>query len=167
MDAAREAVGILIAAGANLGDREANIRDGLRALESEGDVRVVRVSSLHESAAVGGPANQPNYLNAVAEVETPLAARELLDRMLDVERRFGRIRGGGAADRNGPRTLDLDLLIYHDAVIDEPRLTLPHPRMWQREFVLRPLAELCDVDALRRRFGILTALTSAGRAARC
>jgi 2-amino-4-hydroxy-6-hydroxymethyldihydropteridine diphosphokinase len=167
MHAARDPAGIFIAAGANLGDRAANIRGGLHALESDGVVQVLRVSTLHETAAVGGPANQPNYLNAVAQVETRLGARELLKRMLEIEQRFGRIRAAGATERNGPRTLDLDLLIYRDIVADEPGLTLPHPRMWQRAFVLRPLAEICDIDVLRRHFGIVTASSSVGRAAPC
>ena len=79
------------------------------------------------------------YLNGAAELETTLTARELLDRLLAVEQRFGRVRVPG---EHGPRTLDLDLLLYGDEVIDEPGLTVPHPRLHERRFVLEPLAEL-------------------------
>jgi 2-amino-4-hydroxy-6-hydroxymethyldihydropteridine diphosphokinase len=86
------------------------------------------------------------FLNAVAEIETTLPAHDLMSTLLEVERLHGRVRG----ERNGPRTLDLDLLLYDRARISEPALELPHPRMWEREFVMRPLAELCDVVELRR-----------------
>jgi 2-amino-4-hydroxy-6-hydroxymethyldihydropteridine diphosphokinase len=82
---------------------------------------------------------QPRFLNGVAALETSLGARELLDRLLAVEQRFGRVRFPG---EHGPRTLDLDLLLYGDETIDEPGLALPHPRMHERRFVLEPLAEL-------------------------
>ncbi len=83
--------------------------------------------------------DQPLYLNGAAELETTLTARELLDRLLAVEQRFGRVRVPG---EHGPRTLDLDLLLYGDEAIDEPGLTVPHPRLHERRFVLEPLAEL-------------------------
>src|SRR5262245_32049074 len=159
------AAGVFIAIGSNLGDRGANIRDGLRALERGGGIAVLRVSSFHETDAVGGTANQPRYLNAAAELTTDLGPRELLGRMLEVEREFGRKRTEG--ERNGPRTLDLDLLVYDATVLDEPGLTLPHPRMWEREFVLCPLAEICDVAALRRRFRTSIDSAQARSAAGC
>lgn len=130
--------GIFIGLGSNLGDRAATIRAALDALSADGDVRVVRCSSLYETAPVGGPPGQPMYLNAAAELETRLAPRALLDRMLAVEARFGRRR----EVRHGPRTLDLDLLLYAELAVDEPGLTIPHPRMWEREFVLAPLREI-------------------------
>lgn len=133
--------GVYIALGSNLGDREANLRGGLAALAERGDIRIVRVSSFHETEPVGGPSGQPLYLNAAAELETELPPWDLLQRMLGVEARYGRVR----SERNGPRTLDLDLLLYGDLRIDEPELTVPHPRMWQRDFVLRPLGEICDI----------------------
>jgi 2-amino-4-hydroxy-6-hydroxymethyldihydropteridine diphosphokinase len=118
--------------GSNLGDREALIR---RAAEAIG---AVRLSTIRETEP-WGLADQPSYLNAVAELETALSARELLDRLLDVERELGRERVGPPW---GPRTIDLDLLLHGDAVVDEPGLTVPHPRLHERLFVLEPLAEL-------------------------
>lgn len=138
-----------IAVGSNLGDRHRIIAAALADLHAPPDVSLVRRSSLHETAPVGGPPGQRWYLNGVVEVLTTLGPRRLLDRLLDIETRHGRVRTQPGA----PRTLDLDLLLYGDAALDEPGLILPHPRMWQREFVLGPLAELCDVAALRARHG--------------
>jgi 2-amino-4-hydroxy-6-hydroxymethyldihydropteridine diphosphokinase len=118
--------------GSNLGDREALIR---RAAELIG---ASRLSSLYETEP-WGYVDQPSFLNAAAEVETRLAPRSLLDYLLDVERRLGRERVG---HRWGPRTIDLDLLLYGEEVVDEPGLQVPHPRLLEREFALRPLAEL-------------------------
>lgn len=124
--------------GANLGDRERTLRAAVDALAAEDEVEVVSVSVLRETEPVG-VGRQPLYLNGAAELETTLTARRLLDRLLAVEQRFGRIRVPG---EQGPRTLDLDLLLYGDEVIDEPGLTVPHPRLHERRFVLEPLAEL-------------------------
>ncbi len=122
--------------GANLGDREATIR---RALELLGKrVRVVAVSTLRETEP-WGYADQPPFLNAAAAVETELGGRGLLDVLLEVERALGRTREG---PRYGPRTIDLDLLLHGDERIDEPGLTVPHPRLRERAFALEPLAEL-------------------------
>jgi 2-amino-4-hydroxy-6-hydroxymethyldihydropteridine diphosphokinase len=118
--------------GANLGDREAAI---LRAAEL---LPAARLSRIRETAP-WGYADQPPYLNAVAEVETDLGPRAFLDRLLGIERDLGRLRLG---PRWGPRTIDLDLLLHGDAVVDEPGLTVPHPRLHERLFVLEPLAEL-------------------------
>ncbi|HEY8107338.1 MAG TPA: 2-amino-4-hydroxy-6-hydroxymethyldihydropteridine diphosphokinase [Gaiellaceae bacterium] len=124
--------------GANLGDRERTLRAAVDALAAEAGIEVVAVSTLRETEPVG-VGEQPRFLNGAAELETSLGARELLDRLLAVEQRFGRIRTPG---EHGPRTLDLDLLLYGDEVIDEPRLTIPHRRLHERRFVLEPLAEL-------------------------
>jgi 2-amino-4-hydroxy-6-hydroxymethyldihydropteridine diphosphokinase len=122
--------------GANLGDREATIR---RALELLGErVRVVAVSTLRETEP-WGVADQPRFLNGAAAVETDLGPRALLETLLELERALGRTREG---PRWGPRTIDLDLLLYGDEEIDEPGLAVPHPRLHEREFVLEPLAEL-------------------------
>jgi 2-amino-4-hydroxy-6-hydroxymethyldihydropteridine diphosphokinase len=118
--------------GANLGDREGTIRAAVADLPG-----VVAVSTLRETDPVGITA-QPRFLNGVAALETELAPRELLDALLAVERRLGRERG----KRWGPRTIDLDLLLYGDEVIDEDGLTIPHPRLHERRFVLEPLADL-------------------------
>ncbi|MBI5864266.1 MAG: 2-amino-4-hydroxy-6-hydroxymethyldihydropteridine diphosphokinase [Planctomycetes bacterium] len=139
--------GIFISLGANLGDRAANIVAGLAALQQRGDIRVLACSSLHTTEPIGGPAGQPQFLNAAAELDTSLPPRRLLERMLAVETQMGRVR----SQRNGPRTLDLDLLIYRDVVLSEPGLILPHPRLWEREFVLKPLAEILDIEAHRPR----------------
>ncbi len=127
-----------IGLGANLGDREATIRAALAALDEEDGIEVVAVSQLRETEPVGvGP--QPLFLNGAAELETTLGARALLDVLLATEQRFGRTRTPG---EHGPRTLDLDLLLYGDESIDEPGLTVPHPRLHERQFVLEPLADL-------------------------
>jgi 2-amino-4-hydroxy-6-hydroxymethyldihydropteridine diphosphokinase len=136
--------GIYIALGSNLGDRESHIRTALAELEEQGDIRVLRRSSLRETDPVGGPLGQPRYLNAAAELETQLAPRTLLERMQTIESRHGRVR----AVPNAARTLDLDLLIYRNERINEPDLTVPHPRMWQRDFVMLPLGEICPLGTL-------------------
>ena len=127
-----------IGLGANLGDREATIRAALAALNEEDRIEVVAVSTLRETEpVVVGP--QPRYLNGVAELNTSLRPLALLDCLLATEQRFGRIRVPG---EHGPRTLDLDLLLYGEEQIDEPGLSVPHPRLHERAFVLEPLAEL-------------------------
>jgi 2-amino-4-hydroxy-6-hydroxymethyldihydropteridine diphosphokinase len=129
---------IYIGLGSNLGDREATIRSALALLESGGDVKVEAVSSLRETDPVGYE-EQPKFLNGVAAISTHLAPRELLERLQDVERQLGRDRSG---PRFGPRTIDLDLLLYGELTLDEPDLVIPHPRIPERRFVLEPLAEL-------------------------
>ena len=118
--------------GSNLGDREATIRAAVAALPG-----VVAVSTLRETDPVG-KTDQPRFLNGVAAVETELSARALLDVLLSVERGLGRER----RERWGPRTIDLDLLLYGDDTVDEPGLTIPHPSLHERRFALEPLAEL-------------------------
>jgi len=124
--------------GANLGDRERTLREALDTLAGEDGIEVLGVSTLRETEPVG-VGEQPLFLNGAAALETTLTARELLDRLLAVEQRFGRVR---IPDEHGPRTLDLDLLLYGDDAIEEPGLTVPHPRLHERRFVLEPLAEL-------------------------
>jgi 2-amino-4-hydroxy-6-hydroxymethyldihydropteridine diphosphokinase len=125
--------------GSNLGDREQTLLGALDALGSDEGVEVVAVSTLIETDPVGF-VDQPRFLNGVAAVETALGPHDLLALLLDVERRFGRRRE--AVPAQGPRTLDLDLLLYGDAELDEPGLQVPHPRLHERAFVLEPLAEL-------------------------
>ena len=122
--------------GANLGEREAALRQALAALGQCPGTRVLRVSPLYGSAPVD--AGGPDYLNAVAEVATTLAPEALLQALQAIEQSAGRER----PYRNAPRTLDLDILWFGDQVIDTPELTVPHPRMAERAFVLRPLADL-------------------------
>ena len=135
-----------VALGANLGDPAATIRAAFAALANLPESRIKHTSSLYRTAPVGIEA-QPDFVNAVAELETTLAPESLLDALLEVEQRFGRIR----AEKNGPRTLDLDILFYNDLQLDLPRLTLPHPRLHLRAFVLQPLAEIAPLMALPGR----------------
>jgi 2-amino-4-hydroxy-6-hydroxymethyldihydropteridine diphosphokinase len=125
--------------GSNLGDREAALRGAVAALAAAPAVEVVAVSTFADTEPVGF-LDQPRFLNGVAALETTLGPRELLDLLLAIEAGFGRDRG--AVPAQGPRTLDLDLLLYGDEEIEEPGLRVPHPRLAERAFALRPLAEL-------------------------
>jgi 2-amino-4-hydroxy-6-hydroxymethyldihydropteridine diphosphokinase len=124
--------------GANLGDRRATIEEALRRLGADPDIEVTATSTLRETDPVGYT-EQPRFLNGAARLETTLAPRDLLDRLLAVERALGRERTG---PRFGPRTIDLDLLLYGGETVDEPGLTVPHPRLPERRFALEPLLEL-------------------------
>lgn len=126
-----------VALGANLGDPATTLRAAFGALANLPESRVVRCSSLYRTAPIGN-IQQPEFINAVAKLETTLAPESLLDALLEIETRFGRLR----AEKNGPRTLDLDLLLYNNQEMDLPRLSLPHPRLHLRAFVLYPLAEI-------------------------
>ena len=125
-----------IALGANLGDCRATLEGALAALEASPGVRLLARSHWYRSAPVGPP--QPDYLNGCALLAVALEPEALLERLLATERRFGRVRG----ERWGPRSLDLDLLLMGDRRLSTPRLTLPHPRLRERAFVLVPLAEI-------------------------
>ena len=131
---------VYLGLGSNVGDREATL---VRALEMIGEiehVRVVRVSNTIETDPVGGPSGQGPYLNAAAKIETDLAPEDLLAALQEVEAALGRDRGN--QQRWGPRTCDLDILLVGETVLDTPDLTIPHPRMHERLFVLRPLAQI-------------------------
>jgi 2-amino-4-hydroxy-6-hydroxymethyldihydropteridine diphosphokinase len=127
-----------VALGANIGDRAGTIAKAVDLLRETPSMKLIAVSSLMENPAVGGPADSPAFLNGAAAIDTTLAAREVLEALLSIERRLGRER----RQRWAPRMIDLDLLLYGDQVIDEPELTVPHPRIAERMFVLRPLAEI-------------------------
>jgi len=127
-----------LALGSNLGNRLAFLRGGRDALTNRFDIVVVRASGVYETEAVGGPADNPPFLNAVLKIETSLNPRELLAACLAVEDEFGRTRPMDSS----PRTLDIDLLFYGDQASIEPDLQLPHPRLQDRAFVLAPLQEL-------------------------
>lgn len=131
------AVEAFLGLGSNLGDRAGALRSALRSLEMQPGLWITLVSSLYESAPVGIVA-QPDFFNLVARIATTLDPHLLLTRCLEVESRLGRVR----RERWGPRVIDIDLLIHRDVACDEPALTLPHPRMSERSFVLVPLAEL-------------------------
>ena len=123
--------------GSNLGDRDGNLRKALEMLGAREGITVVEASSFIETDPVGGPEGQPRFVNAAAA----LAPRELLQACQEVERALGRDRGPDEI-RWGPRTIDIDILLYGDKVIREPDLQIPHPRMHEREFVLVPLAQI-------------------------
>lgn len=138
-DSRRALTPVAIALGANLGDREGQLRqaiDALRAVLGPCDV-----SAFHDTVAVGVPDSQPNYLNAALVAQTRLDPQSLLDHLLAIERSLGRER----PHLNAPRTLDLDLILYGDLRLDTPTLTIPHPRFRDRAFVLQPLAEIAPV----------------------
>ncbi len=134
-----------IGAGSNLagplGDRRAYLAAARAALHDPPRVEVTRVSSTIETPAVGGPPGQGPFLNEVWEVRTDVSPRDLLDRLMTVERSLGRVR----RERWGPRTIDLDLLFHGGAVLDESGLTVPHPEAHRRDFVLRPMTELAPM----------------------
>jgi 2-amino-4-hydroxy-6-hydroxymethyldihydropteridine diphosphokinase len=123
--------------GSNLGDRGATLHAALRELEASGEVRVLRRSSLYATAPVG-KTDQPEFYNLAVEVETPLPPEALLDRCQAVEAHLGRVRG----ERWGPRTVDVDILLYDRQTVSTERLIVPHPEMLRRRFVLEPLLEI-------------------------
>jgi len=143
----RPEVTAYVALGANLGDAAQTLRDALQSLAHTPGIRLGQASSLYRTAPI--ESSGPDYLNAVAEVSTTLTAPDLLGALQAIENAAGRER----PYRNAPRTLDLDLLLFGNARIDSPDLSVPHPRMWQRAFVLVPLAEiapsLVSVQALQ------------------
>ncbi len=128
-----------IAIGSNLGDRLGYIESAIELLNQLEKIEVICVSTMIETAPIG-PGDQGNYLNGAIQIRTELSARALLDELLKIELECGRMR---SPDQQwGARTLDLDLLVYHDQVLDEPGLQVPHPRMHTRRFVLEPLCEI-------------------------
>jgi len=148
-----------IALGSNLDCPERQVLDGFRELASLPETRVVSASSLYRSAPVGY-LDQPDFVNAVARIETGLAPRALLEALLAIEHRHGRVR----AFLNAPRVLDLDIALYGDLVIHEPGLTIPHPRMHERAFVIVPLVEIapdCMVPGRGRARDLLSAVDAA------
>ena len=130
---------VFIGIGSNLGDREAWLRSAVAAVGDLPETAVRGISRLRDTAPVGH-ADQPRFLNGALEVETRLGPRELLDALLEIERGLGRDRS--SVPPGGPRTVDLDLLLYGQALIAEPGLEVPHPRLAERRFVLEPLADL-------------------------
>jgi 2-amino-4-hydroxy-6-hydroxymethyldihydropteridine diphosphokinase len=129
----------LLGLGSNLGNREETLRSALTAIDALPDVRVRRASELYKTRPLGGPAGQDEFFNAAATIETKTPPLQLLDEMQDIETRHGRTP---ASERWAARPLDIDLLIYDDEVMEMPMLTLPHPRMTYRRFVLQPAVEI-------------------------
>jgi len=126
-----------VGVGSNLGDRQRTIREAQSCMESSSQIRFVKSAPIYETAPMGGKP-QGTYLNTVWELETGLTACDVLNRLLRIECDFDRVRH----EKNDPRTLDLDLLFFGDSVIHEPGLTVPHPRLHERWFVLKPLWDL-------------------------
>jgi 2-amino-4-hydroxy-6-hydroxymethyldihydropteridine diphosphokinase len=142
--------------GANLGPRQETLARAVALLAEADDVEVVATSQLRETAPVG-VVDQPGFLNGAVAVETTRTARELLDLLLEIERSLGRVR----AERWGPRTIDLDLLVYGPDVVDEPGLRVPHARLHERRFALDPLADLdpdLEIPGLGKVSAVLAAL---------
>ena len=142
---AASAVKAWLALGANLGDAQATIRQAIAAVQNWPHTRLLKASSLYRTAPVD--ADGPDYINAVLEVQTGLSPLELLHHCQLQEQAAGRQR----PYRNAPRTLDMDLVLYADQHVDLPELTVPHPRMWQRAFVLVPLAEIAPEKVSRQQ----------------
>lgn len=132
-----EPVRVFAGIGGNVGDSARTLKAAVSRIERESGVRITAASPVYRNPPVG-PQDQPDYLNAVVELEVQLSPQDLLSRFLAIEAEFGRVR----VIRWGPRTLDLDILTYGDRVVDEPGLTIPHPHMHERSFVLVPLADL-------------------------
>lgn len=132
-----------IALGSNLGDRRQTMQRALEKLGQNDRLRVMRVSDFLENPAVGGPADSPPFLNAAAEIQTDLDAESLLEQLLKTEQSLGRHR----REKWGPRTIDLDLLLFDNQIIHTDGLIVPHPLMHQRSFVLQPLAQIAP-DAM-------------------
>jgi 2-amino-4-hydroxy-6-hydroxymethyldihydropteridine diphosphokinase len=154
---ARACIGL----GGNVGDAAATVRRAFDALADLPETRVLAVSRLYRTPA-WGVETQPDFVNAAALLDTTLEPRALLDALLGIERAFGRER----RERWGPRTLDLDLLLYADAVIDVPGLHVPHPHLHERAFVLRPLADIAP-DAMVPGQGRVADLLARVDASRC
>ncbi len=129
-----------IALGSNLGNREDNLHQALAAIAELPGTQVERVSPFILTTPVGGPAGQEDYCNAAARLTTELSPEELLKALAGVEQKLGRFRTGEI--RHGPRLIDLDILFYNDLILEKPELTIPHPRLHERLFVLRPMAEI-------------------------
>ena len=132
---------VFVALGSNLDHPALHVEHALRDIDELPETALLKVSTLYETAPVGLK-DQPAFVNAVAQVATTLSAHDLLERLHGIEAQHGRVRNSAIDQRNGPRTLDLDILMFDDATIDERGLTVPHPRMHERAFVLVPLVEI-------------------------
>lgn len=136
---ARESVTAFIALGANLGNAATSVRQAVASIAQLQGTQLGVCSSLYKTAPI--ESSGPDYINAVLEIKTTLSSPELLSQLQNIEQQAGRQR----PQPNAPRTLDLDILLYGSASINSPKLTVPHPRMWQRAFVLRPLHEIAPL----------------------
>lgn len=152
-------VAAFVGLGSNLGDSVGLLQSALEALDRLPQTRVESASGLYRTPA-WGLTDQPDFVNAVARLRTSLAPQALLAAMLGIERGAGRVRHGDGSDRWGPRTLDLDLLLYGDHVIDEPGLQVPHPHLHERAFALLPLVEIAADVAIPGRGGAVDVLAA-------
>lgn len=128
---------VFLGLGSNVGDRENQLKEAIRLLDEQSGIKVVKVSSFYETEPVGY-VDQPDFLNLCVEIQTELSPKAVLERGLAIEQQLHRVRKA----RWGPRTLDIDILLYGDQIIEEQDLTIPHPRMTERAFVLIPLQEI-------------------------
>ena len=133
--------------GANLGDRRNNIALAVKKINQLSDTRIVRAAKIIETEALGGPKTQPKFLNTVLKIKTKLGPQVLLRKLKKIERELGRKK---TARRYGPRPIDLDILFYADRIVNTKNLKIPHPKIFQREFVLGPLSELLESKVLGR-----------------
>ena len=153
-----------IGLGGNVGEAATTIATAARALDDLPRTRLLRLSRLYRTPA-WGMREQPDFINGVAMVETMLAPLELLDALLDLERRFGRTRAADGSDRWGPRVLDLDILLHGDTQLDLPGLSIPHPRLHERAFALVPLLEVAPdavIPGVGEARSVLAALETDG-----
>lgn len=142
-----------LAIGGNMGNRPENLAAARIAIAALPDTRLLESSHDHITRPVGGPPGQNDYLNAALKIQTCLAPLELLRRLLEIERRMGRDRDRDREGRNGPRIIDIDILLYNDIVLASGALTIPHPRMHLRTFVLMPLCDIAP-DVIHPILGI-------------
>jgi 2-amino-4-hydroxy-6-hydroxymethyldihydropteridine diphosphokinase len=129
---------VLLSFGSNLGDRHKTLNDAWHVLEHTENIQTVRLSPFYETEPVSGPAEQPKYINAAGIIQTSMPPMELLHSLQKIESEFGRVR----AERWGARTLDIDILLYEDRIVDLPTLTIPHAEMLHRQFVLVPAQDI-------------------------
>lgn len=127
-----------IGIGSNLGNRQENIKLAVKKINALEDTKVIKLSRLIETKPVGGPSRQSRFLNAVLKIKTNLTPQRLLKKLKKIEQALGRVK----TVPNGPRTIDLDILLYGDKIINTKKLVIPHPRMFERDFVMRPLLEI-------------------------
>ena len=141
---------IFIALGSNLGNPKEMVKNGILSIKNIGGVKILSESSLYETPPVG-ILNQPNFINAVVKIDSNLSPYELLNKLLKIENTAGRIR----VDKNGPRTWDLDILLFDNLILNETKLTIPHPRMHERLFVLMPLKDIDEAIVIPNHGAII------------
>ncbi len=146
---------VFIGLGSNLENTQKNIIDAIDIIKVIESINLISCSSLYATPPVGF-INQPDFINAVIQITTTISYMELLAKLLDIEKEFGRIR----KNKNGPRTLDLDLLLYNDLILKNKKLTVPHPRMHERLFVLIPLIEIAPTLLIPNHGSIKSLITS-------